>query len=405
MKRLFSLMLCLIIVLQGMVCVKADGGMIATESMSDDLFSPLPDAVPTIALVDGKLDINAKSCVLIEADTGTVLYENNPDERLAPASITKIMPLLLIMEAIDAGKLTLETQITASEHACSMGGSQIWLEPGESMTLHEMLKAIVIASANDATVAVGEAIAGSEEGFVALMNKRAAELGMTNTNFVNCTGLDAEGHLTTAYDVALMSCALISHELITEYSTVWMDTLRNGESELVNTNKLVRFYDGCIGLKTGTTSQAGSCLSAAARRDSMTLIAVVMAGADSNSRFQGARKMLDFGFANYSVSKIAPELPEESYVLVKGGEKRDVKLYADGEVSALTRKGEQNIERVIDIPSEVPSPVKKDDVLGKITVLSNGEEVGSIEIKAAEDVRKRSFILSFSWLIGTLFAV
>ena len=315
------------------------------------------------------------------------------------------MSLLLIMEALDSGKLSLETEIVASEHACSMGGSQIWLEPGEKMTLDEMLKAIVIASANDATVAVGEAIAGSEEGFVALMNTRAEELGMSNTHFVNCTGLDADGHLTTAYDVALMSCELLKHELITQYSTVWMDTLRNGESELVNTNKLVRFYDGCIGLKTGTTSKAGSCLSAAARRDSMTLVAVVMAGADSNSRFQGARKMLDFGFANYAATKISAELPPDSYIKVKGGEKTEVKVSAEDTLTALTAKGKGEIERISDFPDTVKAPIKKGDVLGKIQVLCDGEEIGCIEVKASEDIRKRNILLTFSWLLNALFSV
>lgn len=404
MKRLFSIVLCCIMILP-CVAVAASDMPIATESFSSDLYDPLPEIEETVALVDGKIDINAKSCVLMELDTKTVLYESHPNEKLSPASITKIMSLLLIMEAIDSGKLTLETEIVASQHACSMGGSQIWLEPGEKMTVDEMLKAIVIASANDATVAVGEAIAGSEEGFVAMMNTRAEELGMSGTHFVNCTGLDADGHLTTAYDVALMSCELLKHELITQYSTVWMDTLRNGESELVNTNKLVRFYDGCIGLKTGTTSKAGSCLSAAARRDGMTLVAVVMAGADSNSRFQGARKMLDFGFANYAVTKIGADIPPESYIKVKGGEKNEIKVSAEDALTALTAKGGGTVERFSEIPDMVNAPIKKGDVLGKIRVVCDGEEIGFVEVKAAEDVRERSFFLALSWLFGALFSV
>lgn len=382
--------------------VSAGGNRVATEYASGDLYDELPQVEPTLALVDGNLGIKAKSCVLIEPETLTVLYEQNPAEQLAPASITKIMSLLLIMEAIEGGRLSLDTVITASEHACSMGGSQIWLEPGESMTLDEMLKAIVIASANDATVAVGEAIAGSEQAFVEMMNARAAELGMSSTHFVNCTGLDADGHMTTAYDVALMSCALIKHELITNYSTVWMDSLRGGESELVNTNKLVRFYDGCIGLKTGTTSKAGHCLSAAARRDGLTLIAVVMRGDDSTARFQGAKSMLDFGFANYAFSKINAELPEGTSLSVKGGEKKNVGCEAPEQLSVLTRKGKTDIKQELYLPKSVAAPIKQGDGVGRVTVLIDGEEVGEIEIKAKETVRKRTLLMTYSWLLKAL---
>ena len=236
----------------------------------------------------------------MDVATGTVLYEKDSHIKLPPASITKVMALLLVMEAIDAGQLTLDTVLTASPHACSMGGSQIWLEPDEQMSVNDLLKASVIGSANDATVVLGEAIAGSEEGFVALMNERAAQLGLTDTNFINCTGLDADGHVTSAYDIAIMSKELIKHELIKQYSTVWMDSLRNGESELVNTNKLVRYYEGCTGLKTGTTSGAGACLTATAERKETQLVAVVMGASNSNDRFNGARKLLDYGFANWS---------------------------------------------------------------------------------------------------------
>ncbi len=401
MKKIISILLTAALILPTLA-VSASEPTVSTEYYSDDLYTPLAESTEAVALVDGSLDINAKSCVLIEPDTHTVLYESNPSEQLAPASITKIMSLLLIMEAIDSGKLTTETIITASEHACSMGGSQIWLEPGETMTLNDMLKAIVIASANDATVAVGEAIAGSEEGFVAMMNKRAEELGMTGTHFVNCTGLDAEGHLTTAYDVALMSCELVKHELITQYSTVWMDTLRGGESSLVNTNKLVRFYNGCIGLKTGTTSQAGSCLSAAAQRDGMTLIAVVMGGADSKSRFEGARKMLDFGFANYGVSKITAELEEDLTIPVKKGELKSIGCRADGTLSALTSKGDPEITRTVELPDEIAAPVNEGDVVGKVHVTVDGEELGTIDITAAQSVKKVNLLMVYRWLLRGL---
>ena len=267
------------------------------EYMGEDLLTDIPE-VPAAAVVGTTLDIKAKSVVLMEPYTGNVLYENNADERLAPASITKIMSLLLVMEAIENEKLTLDTKVSASEYAASMGGSQIWLEVGEEMTVDELLRASVIASANDATVALAEAVSGSEETFVSLMNERAKELGMKNTTFVNCCGLDTDGHLTSGRDVAIMASALIKHDLIKKYSTVWMDALRNGKSELTNTNKLVRYYSGATGLKTGTTSKAGCCVAATAERDGMELVAVVMGGETSNERFTGAKKLLDYGFAN-----------------------------------------------------------------------------------------------------------
>ncbi|MBR6741803.1 MAG: D-alanyl-D-alanine carboxypeptidase, partial [Clostridia bacterium] len=278
--------------------VTASAKTVSSECDISDINVPFK-STSTKAEIGTKLDIKAKSAILLEPYTGKILYEQNSDEKLAPASITKIMPLLLVMEALKRGDISLETAVYASEHACSMGGSQIWLEPGEGMTVDELLKATVIASANDACVVLGELLAGSEEGFVALMNKRAKELGMNNTNFVNCTGLDADEHYTTAHDVAIMSAELIKHPLIKKYSTVWMDSLRNGESELVNTNKLVRFYKGTTGLKTGTTSKAGYCLSATAMRDGMELVAVVLSGESSDLRFSGAKKLLDYGFANY----------------------------------------------------------------------------------------------------------
>ena len=371
---------------------------IATEYYSKDIFEGY-DAISTVTIVEGNLDIAAASAVLIEPETGTVLYESNRDEQLPPASITKIMSLLLIMEAIEDGKLTTETVITASEHACSMGGSQIWLEPGEKMTVDELLKAIVIASANDATVAVGESIAGSEAAFVEMMNKRAEQLGMKGTHFVNCTGLDAEGHLTTAYDVAIMSSELIKHELITKYSTVWMDTLRDGESQLVNTNKLVRFYDGCIGLKTGTTSSAGYCLSAAARRDGMTLIAVVMKGDSSDARFSGARSMLDFGFANYTFKSVSAELSDNTFVKIKGGVEAAVGVEASGEICILSQKGTPEIARQVFLESELNAPINKGDEVGKVVVSVDGEEVGTIPIIASQNVKKRNILTVYGWLL------
>ncbi len=396
MKKIFCVLCAVVLVLSSSVYVAAKE-KISTEFYSDELFDE--SFVSAVTLIDGNLDISAKSAVLIEPETLTVLYENNPDERLSPASITKIMSLILVMEAIEDGRLTLETEITTSEYAASMGGSQIWLEPGEKMTVDELLRAVVIASANDATVALGEAIAGSEQAFVALMNQKAAELSMENTHFVNCTGLDADGHLTTAYDVALMSCELVKHELITNYSTVWMDTLRGGESELVNTNKLVRFYDGCIGLKTGTTSKAGYCLSAAAKREDLTLIAVVMGGATSDDRFGGARAMLDFGFANYTFSKISADLEENTRVVVRGGKQKSVLLKAGEDLSVLSRKGTPEIIKTAYLEENLKAPINKGDKIGRIMVTVDGEEVGEIPLFAAETVEKRNVLTAFGWLL------
>ncbi len=351
--------------------------------------------------IGGNLDIKAKSAILLEPYTGKILYEQNADEKLPPASITKIMPLLLVMEAIARGDITLETMVYASEHACSMGGSQIWLEPGEGMSVDELLKATVIASANDACVALGELIAGSEEGFVALMNARAKELGMNNTTFVNCTGLDAEGHHTTAHDVAIMSAELIKFPLIKKYSTVWMDSLRNGESELVNTNKLVRFYKGTTGLKTGTTSQAKYCLSATAERDGMELVAVVLAGESSDLRFSGAKKLLDFGFANYNFSELGGELEDGLTVKVEKGVIKKVKVVCEYKVNMLLPKtAKEEITRNTEWNENITAPIKKGDVLGYVNVYAGENSVGRLPITACEDVERLTLWVTVRWILS-----
>ena len=338
----------------------------------------------------------------MEVNTGKILYEMNSDEKLPPASITKIMSLLLVMEAISSGKMSVEDVITASEHACSMGGSQIWLEPGETMTVDDLLKAAVIASANDATVALGEQIAGSEEGFVAMMNARAKELGMNNTNFIYATGLDAERHLSTAHDVAIMSKELIKHDLIKKYSTVWMDSLRDGESELVNTNKLVRFYEGTTGLKTGTTSGAGYCLSATAERNGLELVAVVMSGDTSNDRFNGAKKMLDYGFANYEYASIAPQLDKNEIKIEKGVEKT-VKIKAPNNFGALLKKSEAAaITQKLNLKENITAPIKKDQSVGTVDFYLNDEMIGQVDVVAADSVDKMSFLTAFLWILDGL---
>lgn len=372
---------------------------VSSECDLSDINVPIETATNNAA-IGQTLDIKAKSVILMEPKTQTVLYENNSDEKLSPASITKIMSLLLVMEALDRGDITLETVVTASEHACSMGGSQIWLEPNETMTVHELLKATVIASANDACVALGELVSGSEEGFVALMNSRANELGMNNTTFKNCTGLDADGHLTTAYDVAIMSSELIKHELIKDYSTVWMDTLRNGESELVNTNKLVRFYKGTTGLKTGTTGTAGYCLAATAQRDGMELVAVVMSGDTSNDRFNGAKKLLDYGFANYSFFEIEADLGGVNTAPIKKGVVKEVKISADGKLNLLLPKSEaKEITQKINIKSNLTAPIKKGQVIGNAEVYVGDKSVGSIKIVSNDQVKRLNLWITFKWVV------
>ena len=381
----------------------ANSVTVSSECDISDINVPLEVSAGNAA-IGGTLEIKARSAVLLEPYTGKVLYEMNPDEKLPPASVTKIMPLLLVMEAIDRGDISLETVVTASEHACSMGGSQIWLEPGETMTVNDLLKATVIASANDACVALGELIAGSEEGMVALMNERAKELGMTGTHFVNCTGLDAEGHLTTAYDIALMSAELIKHRLIKDYSTVWMDSLRDGKSELVNTNKLVRFYSGTTGLKTGTTSGAKYCLSATAERNGMELVAVIMAGDSSQDRFNGAKKLLDYGFANYNYSSIDSGIKSDMTVPLKKGVKKSLSVAAGDNLNVLlpkTVKG--NVERAVSLSNDLTAPVKKGAVIGTVTVTLSGEQLGEIPLFAAENVEKLSLTFTLGQILKGLF--
>ena len=402
MRKILSFILCFMLIFS--LSVTAKEKTVSSECDITDLEVPLSESTETSA-VGTVLDIKAKSAVLLEPNTGKILYEQNADEQLPPASITKIMSLLLVMEALDRGDFDLETVVTASVHACSMGGSQIWLEPGEGMTVHDLLKATVIASANDACVALGELVAGSEEGFVELMNKKAKELGMNSTTFKNCTGLDAEGHITTANDVAIMSGELIRHELIKDYSTVWMDTLRDGKSELVNTNKLVRFYKGTTGLKTGTTSIAKYCLSATAQREGLSLVAVIMAGETSTDRFEGAKKLLDFGFANFSFQNIGAGLTETEIPLLKG-EKKTLKVKADEELSLLTQKSAKNdINRETEWNKNITAPIKKGQTVGYVNIYNGEENIGKIPIKAAESIKKRTFTISFGKILKGLFKI
>ena len=400
MKRIIAYILCMCI-----CAVQVSAATVSKEWDADDLDVPLAPVGAEAGNVTN-LEIKAKSVILMEPMTKTVLYENNSDEQTAPASITKIMALLLVMEEIKKGTLNLDTVITATEHACSMGGSQIWLEPGEQMTVHELLKAAVIASANDATVALGEAVAGSEEGFVDLMNQKAKELGMNNTHFENCTGLDAEGHLTSAHDVAVMSSELIKYDLIKQYSTVWMDSLRNGESELVNTNKLVRFYEGCTGLKTGTTSNAGYCLSATADKNGMQLVAVVLDAETSGDRFEGAKKLLNYGYANYKFENIAAEIDEKTVIPVKKGVIKNAQVVADGTLNVLLPKRTVgDITQTVQLDEYVTAPAPAGTRVGTVKVMSGDSEIGVIELKLAKDVERINVTHTFIWLLRALFCL
>ena len=349
--------------------------------------------------------VKAKAYVLMDASTGEVLLKSNEHQKLFPASVTKIMPILLVMEAIDSGKLDLNENVTASPEAAAKGGSQIWLKDGETMTVHELLKAAVIGSANDACTALGERIAGSEEGIVKMMNDRAKQLGMNDTHFVNCTGLDddTDEHLTSAYDIALMSKELLSHERIREYTTIWMDSLRNGATQLVNTNKLVRFYKGTTGLKTGTTAKAGHCVSASAERDGLHLIAVVMGSDNSTDRFEGAKALLNYGFANYKT--VTPEYDKTlitPVIIIKGY--TGSLIPEVGTILPITVKAgeESKIEAEVEIATDVEAPVEKGQRIGSITFKLNGTTLAEYPLTAKEEVAKLTVFEMMRRLLSSL---
>ena len=355
------------------------------------------DAVMVSAQASVQLDIESPSAVLIEGSTGTIIYDKNKDEKLRPASITKIMTLLLIFEALDAGQISLTDEVSVSEYAASMGGSQVYLEPFEVQDVNTMIKCISIASANDASVAMAEKIAGSEEEFVARMNERAKELGMNNTHFVNCCGLDADNHYSSAYDVALMSRELImKYPQISQYSTVWMDTIthttRKGSSEfgLTNTNKLIKFYQGITGLKTGSTSLAKYCLSATANKENMNLIAVIMAAPDTKTRFAEASKLLNYGFANYSIYADDNSDMVLSPVKVSRGVADTVQGKAAQEFSYLCSKGRsaEQIRKEAVFYDKVEAPIAQNDKIGEIIYYYENDKIGTIDILALEAVDK-----------------
>ena len=337
--------------------------------------------LPTTAFAEAPLELSAKSALLMERSTGTILFEKSSHDQLPPASVTKIMTMLLVMEALDNGQYTLDDLVPVSDFAASMGGSQVFLEPNEQMSVHDMLKAVAVASGNDAAVALAEYTAGSHEGFVAKMNERAKQLGMNDTNFINCNGLDEAGHVTSAHDIALMSREIMRHPKIFEYTTIWMDSLRNGEFGLVNTNKLVRFYQGATGLKTGSTSVAGFCISATAKRDGMDLIAVVMGSPTNKVRFQDAMALLNYG---YSISALYKDENTEPLPMmpVKGGVEEEATLIYKEPFRYLDIWGNNLslIEKTISLPEYVEAPIKRGDAVGEVVYTLDGKRIGSISI-------------------------
>lgn len=346
---------------------------------------------------------DVKSSILMEASTGNVLYEQNADEHLPIASVTKIMTMLLIMERIDSGQMTFDDSVTVSENAMSYGGSTMFLEAGEALSVYDMMKGIAVASANDGCVAMAEHIAGSESKFVEMMNDRAKELGMNDTVFLNTNGLDADGQYSSARDVAVMSRELIRHKKVFDFTKIWTDTLRDGKFELANTNRLIRFYSGATGLKTGSTSKAGCCLSATAERDGMSLVAVVLGAPDTKSRFSSATALLNYGFSGYSVKKQVEKDEPTGFVTVSKGVKKEVPAKATDNFSVLMPKANpRSIEKKVVLSDTVVAPVKCGDKVGEINFLENGEQIYSVDIQAADDVPKKGFPLVLADMLHSL---
>ncbi|MDY3971186.1 MAG: D-alanyl-D-alanine carboxypeptidase family protein [Clostridia bacterium] len=365
MKKIICFFICACFMMQS-VCVFAEG-----EQETD-------------------LGLNAKSAILMEDSTGKVLYESNPDERVPIASVTKVMTMLLIMEAVDSGKITLDDMVTVSENAMSYGGSTMFLEAGEQLTVNDMMKGIAVASANDGCVAMAEHLAGSESAFVDMMNAKAQELGMENTHFMNTNGLDEDNHYSSARDVAIMSRELIKHKTIFNYTSIWMDTLRGGKFQLANTNKLIRFYEGANGLKTGSTSKALCCLSATAKRNDMQLIAVVLGAPTSAERFSSAKSLLDYGFANYAVNTQVTAGDEIGRVHVEKGVDNEVSVVAADTYSTLVKKGqEDNVTKEVILDEQITAPLEAGEKLGTMKISRDGETLAEIDLNAANAVEKK----------------
>ena len=363
----------------------------AEEDKTPTQGSETAPVVSDMGIEDGSLGLSCKSAILMEATTGTVLYTQNAEESLPPASVTKIMTLLLIMEAVDAGSIHLTDTVTVSANAASMGGSQVYLKEGEQMVLEDLLKSVVIASANDAAVALAEYLCGSVTAFVDKMNERAQQLGMSGTTFENVTGLDdtAQNHLTSARDIALMSRELISHPTILQYSSIWMDSIRDGAFGLTNTNRLVRFYPGCTGLKTGSTSKAGFCISVTAQREGFSLICVIMGAESRDVRNAAAVSLLDWGFANYGL--YTSPAGNADPIPVTGGVRNACGLEYSAFSCVMPKSKIASVEQKILLPESIAAPVRKGDAIGTVSYLSDGEQIGQVNIVASETVEKINF--------------
>lgn len=370
------------------------------------------ETLETNSNISAKLDSNnlqleSESGILIEQHSGQILFEHNSHEKLRPASVTKVMSILLIMEAIDSGTLSYTDKIPCTEAAAAMGGSQIWLDVREELTVDEMLKAICVVSANDCTVAMAEYLCGSQEAFVEKMNTKAQELGMKDTSFKNCHGLDEDGHLTSAYDIALMSRELLNkHPSITKYTTIWIDALRDGKSQLVNTNKLIRNYKGMTGLKTGSTSLALYNLSASATRDGLSLIAVIMKGPTGAIRFSEAQKLLDYGFSNYQYKELAGKYECLKNVTVQKGTEDNLNILFDEDAGVIIKKGEnKNIEQITSVPDTLIAPITKGQKVGEVSYCLDGERITTINIIAEKEIKKISLINFSSKLYKSWFCL
>ena len=359
-----------------------------------EVFGEEQDSLPLtydLNVLEGSLNLNCKSAILMEATTGTILYAQNAEEALPPASVTKVMTLLLVMEAVEAGTIRVDDRISISANAASMGGSQVFLEEGEEMMVEDLLKSVVIASANDAAVALAEYVRGSVDAFVAKMNAKAAELGMTATKFENVTGLDdtAENHLTSAKDIAIMSCELIKHPLILQYSSIWMDTIRDGAFGLTNTNRLVRFYKGCTGLKTGSTSKAGFCVSATAERDGLSLVCVIMGAESRDIRNAAATTLLDWGFANFALFEEASGNSEP--IAVKGSTVREI-CGTYPSFSCVVRKEDlSKIQKTVSLTESVVAPTPSGETIGQMIYRCGEKEIGSVVIYTEAEIKRIDF--------------
>ena len=389
-KKYIALFLIFVLIIFLITPSLADGEVASEVTATENISTESPFA------------LTAKSAVLMEKSTGKILVEKNPDEKLPPASVTKIMSLILVMRALESGKIKLDDIVSVSEYAASMGGSQVYLEPGEQISVDDLIKAVTVASGNDATVALAEHISGSAEVFVKQMNETAKELGMNNTNFVNCTGLHDDNHYTTARDIAIMSRELLKHEDIKKYTLIWMDSLRNGEFGLSNTNKMVKTYKGITGLKTGSTEAAKFCISATAMRDNMELIAVVLGAPTSKERFEDAAKLLDYGFATYALRTKKPDDLTPLRVLKGKNETVDIKPVIES-FSLLVSKGSNNeIETRVEVKENVVAPVEENQKVGEIKYIYDGKEVGKTDIVTSESVAKESFFDVYTRTLGFL---